>query len=363
MKKTALILTFLLVLSVSTASLADRAESAPTASIPTGPLAPPVISLESPTSMTYLSWFVPLDFSVNGNWDGFVNHCIVEFSLDGGARNVIYNQHFRVNEFVQNFSTTLGPLSEGNHHVQVFATVGGIYRIGSNSATLENNDFTSEVSVYFTVNTTGQAQVSILSPQNEIYNFNKDIPVEFTVNRTESIVSMGFTLDKESNVTIPRNTTLYGPISDGVHTLRIYSVFSDILPVASTINFTVDTTPPNIIILSLQNKVYNSSTIPLVFTVNETTSLITYILDRQVYTINGNTTLTILQDGDHKLTLYATDEAGNADASETIDFNVHVPIPPQVATAILPPIAIVLIGGLSLLIYIEKRKQSSAKNV
>lgn len=357
MKKTALILTFILALLISTVSVVGMANSAPAPLIPTGPLVPPDISMTSPTSTTYHSWFVPLDFSVNGKWAGFVNHCIVEFSLDGGARNVIYNQHFRVNEIAQNFSTTLGPLSEGNHHIQVFAIVGGIYRTGPNSATLENNDFTSEASVYFTVNTTGQAQISILSPRSEIYNFNKDIPVEFAVNRTASIVSMGYTLDEQSNVTIPRNTTLYGPISDGIHTLRVYSVFSDILPVASTINFTVDTTPPNVTILSLQNKMYNSSNVPLVFNVNETTTLITYILDGKVYTINGNTTLTILQDGDHKLTAYATDEAGNAGVSETIDFNVQVPIPPHVALAILPPMAIVLIGGLSVLIYLEKRKR------
>ncbi len=234
MKKTALILTFILALLISTVSVVGMANSAPAPSIPTGPLVPPVISMESPTTTTYHSWFVPLDFSVNGNWDGFVNHCIVKFSLDDGAMQVIYNPPFRTNEVAQNFSTTLGPLSEGNHHMQVFATVGGIYRTGPNSATLENNDFTSEASVYFTVNTTGQAQISIISPQNEIYNFNKDIPVEFSVNRTASIVSMGYTLDEQSNVTIPRNTTLYGPIPDGIHTLRVYSVFSDILPVAST---------------------------------------------------------------------------------------------------------------------------------
>jgi len=362
MKKTALTLTFIVALLISTASLVDIAKSAPAPSIPTGPLAPPAISVESPTTTTYHSWFVPLDFSINGNWDGSVNHCIVKFSLDDDAMQVIYNPPFHSNEVAKNFSTTLGPLSEGNHHVQVFATVGGVYRTGPNSATLENNDFTSQASIYFTVNTTGQAQISIISPQNEIYSYNKDIPVEFSVNKTVSIVNMGYTLDEQSNVTIPRNTTLYGPIPDGIHTLRVYSVFSDILPVASTVNFTVDTTPPNITVLSLQNKVYNSSNIPLVFTVNETTSLITYILDRQVYTISGNTTLTILQDGDHKLTVYATDGAGNADASETIDFNVRVPIPPQVALAILPPMAIVLIGGLSLLIYTEKRKQSAAKN-
>ena len=361
MKKTALFLAFVLTLLILAVFVIGVANSAPTYPVPTGPLTPPVISVESPSSTTYVSWFVPLKFSVNGSWDGYVDHSSVEFSLDEGAHYVIYASQFRINEIGQNFSITLGPLSEGMHHLQVFATVGGAYRAAPNSTTLSVNDFTSQTSVYFTVNTTGQAQIAILSPQKQTYNLNKDIPVEFTVNSTSSIESMGYTLDQQSNVTIPRNTTLYGPIPDGTHTLKVYSVFSDILPVFSTINFTVDTTPPNVSILSLQNKAYNTSNLPLIFTVNETTSLITYILDGKVYTINGNTTLTDLQNQAHKLTVYATDEAGNAGASETVDFNVQVPIPPRMALAILPPMAIVLIGGLSILIYLETRKQSAAE--
>ena len=153
---------------------------------------------------------------------------------------------------------------------------------------------------------------------------------------------------------------MYGPVSDGMHTLKVYAVFSDVLSAYKIVNFTVDSTAPNVSILSLQNKEdYNLSEIPLVFTVNETTSLITYIMDGKVHTIDGNSTLTVLQDGEHKVVVFATDEAGNAGASETIDFNVQVPLPPQMAFAILPPMAIVLIGGLSLLIYIEKRNQST----
>ena len=222
-----------------------------------------MISIESPTSTTYVSWFVPLQFSVNGSWDGYVNHCTVEFSLDGDARYVVYDSPFRINELAQNFSITLGPLSEGIHNLEVFATVGGIYQ-SANSTTLQSGDFTSQASVYFTVNTANQAQISIQSPQNKTYNINKDIPVDFTVNKTGSIVSMGFTLDEQSNVTIPRNTTLYGPIPDGWHTLKVYTIFSDILPVSSTINFNVDTTAPSVSILSIQNKIYNISSLPLI---------------------------------------------------------------------------------------------------
>jgi hypothetical protein len=363
MKKTALFTVFILALLIPATFAFGIVNSAPTYTIPTGPLTPPVISVESPANTTYVSWFVPLKFSINGNWDGFVDHCFVEYSLDGGARYVVFDLPFRVNTIAQNFSITLGPLSEGQHHLQVFATVGGFYRTGENSTTLEANDFTSEAEVYFTVDTNGQAQISILSPQNKTYKMNTMIPVEFTVNTTSSIESMGFTLDEQFNVTIPRNTTIYGPIPDGLHTLRVYSIFSDILPVSSTVNFTVDTTPPRVVILSIQNKEYNTSEIPLDFTVNEPTSQITYILDGRVHTIEGNTTLTGLQDGDHKLIVYARDEVGNSGASETVDFKVEVPIPRQMALVVIPPTAIVLIGGLILVIYFKKRNHLAAKRL
>lgn len=359
MNKTALSLVLIseLFFSIMFVGMAD---SAPTYSIPTGPLTPPAISIESPIASTYFSWFVPFNFLINGSWDGYVDHCIVEFRLDDDVHYVIYDPPFRINRITKSFSITLGPLSEGIHNLQVIATVGGMYRTIPNDTIANSHDFTSKVQVYFTVNTFNQAQISILSPLNQTYNANSDIPVEFTVNKTASIVKMGYTLDEQSNVTIPRNTTLYGPLSDGAHTLKIYSIFSNILPVSSTIKFNVDTTAPNISILSLKNKVYNSSEIPLIFTVNETTSQITYILDGKVNTIYGNTTLTIPQDGDHKLTIYATDQTGNAGASEQVDFRVQVQLPPQFAFPILPPMIIVLIGGLSLLIYFEKRTQSKA---
>jgi hypothetical protein len=282
--------------------------------------------------------------------------------VDGGPRYSVFSTPFRINLVSRIFSITLGPLSEGRHNLQIFATVSGMYWADPDSTIIETGSFTSKTSIDFTVNTEGQGQLSILSPENQTYNFNKDIPVEFTVNPDSSIISMGYTLDQQSDVIIPKNTTLYGPLADGLHTLKVYSVFSDILPVYSTINFTVDTTPPNLALLSLEAETFNASQVPLVFTVNETTPLITYILDGEVYTANGNTTMTILRDGDHTIKVYATDEAGNAGSTETLSFNVQVPISPSLALGVLPPMAIVLIGGLSILIYIEKRKQSKQPN-
>jgi hypothetical protein len=361
MKKTALSISLILALLILAGFVVGRANSAPSYPIPTGPLTPPTIYVDSPTSTTYVSWFVPLQFSVNGKWDGYVQRCTITLSIDEEPKYVIYDSPFRIKEIAHNFSLTLGPLSEGIHNLQIFTSVGGAYRISPNSTTISADDFTSQTSIYFTVNTANQAQISFLSPLNQTYNLNKMIPVEFTVNKNSSILEMGYVLDEQTKVTIPRNTTLYGPLSDGLHTLKVYSVFSDILPVSSTVNFTIDTTPPKVSILSLQNKIYNSSNLPLVFTVNETTSQITYIIDGKVSSIYGNTTLTGLQDGNHELNIYATDEAGNYEVSQTIDFNVEVPLSPELAYPIIPPMAIVLIGGLSLLIYLRKRSQSTTK--
>jgi hypothetical protein len=60
-------------------------------------------------------------------------------------------------------------------------------------------------------------------------------------------------------------------------------------------------------------------------------------------TINENITLTELANGDHNVTVYATDEAGNTGASETLYFIVDAsePFPiilvaaPSVATAVV----------------------------
>ena len=86
--------------------------------------------------------------------------------------------------------------------------------------------------------------------------------------------------------------------------------------------FTV-ATPPRITILSIENKTYNEPNIPLNFTINKIVSQIKYSLDGKInVTTVGNMTLTGLGNGNHNLTVYAKDEAGNTGASETMFFNV-----------------------------------------
>jgi len=91
------------------------------------------------------------------------------------------------------------------------------------------------------------------------------------------------------------------------------------------------------------------------FTVNESVSQINYCLDgHENVAVAGNTTLTGLSNGEHSLTVYATDEAGNAGASETITFSIDVPFP---TTMVIAPAASVAVLGAGLAVYFKRRKR------
>jgi hypothetical protein len=127
--------------------------------------------------------------------------------------------------------------------------------------------------------------------------------------------------------------------------------------VLTTVSFNIDSIPPNISILSPEPKAYNTSDVPLDFTVNETVAQISYSLDGQEnITAAGNMTLTQLSNGAHNVTVYATDEAGNMGASETVTFTVAVP-EPFPTTLVIASVIIVAVISVGLLVYFKKRKR------
>jgi hypothetical protein len=122
---------------------------------------------------------------------------------------------------------------------------------------------------------------------------------------------------------------------------------------SSIVSFTVDTIRPRVSILSYQNRTYNTPDIPLNLAVNENAASITYSLDGQDnVTVYGNTTLRGLPNGDHNVTVYATDKAGNIGTSETIHFKIKS-LP---TTLVVVPITSVAVG-VGLLVYFKKRKR------
>jgi hypothetical protein len=181
-----------------------------------------------------------------------------------------------------------------------------------------------------------------------------------------------YSLQKTQQFTIFLNT------STGSHTLQVdinststryanpkcgdYSVSVLPIEVSQTIPFTVDTSaapPPSVSIASPENKTYNTSEVPLNFSVNEPDSQITYSLDgHNNVTVTGNTTLDGLSNGEHNITVYATNGAGNIGASETINFTVaketeSEPFPMAIVGVITASVVIV---GVGLWVYLKKRK-------
>jgi len=135
-------------------------------------------------------------------------------------------------------------------------------------------------------------------------------------------------------------------------------------------NLAIDSSPPVISNLLLENKTFTTPDVPLNFTVNENTSQVAYSLDGQEnVTIAGNTTLTGLSIGAHNLTVYAWDEAGNVGAGQTISFTVTnvtseplQPVDPFSTTSVVAGSGVSAgIVGLGLLVYFRKRKQNTIK--
>jgi hypothetical protein len=124
-----------------------------------------------------------------------------------------------------------------------------------------------------------------------------------------------------------------------------------------TLNFTVDITAPTISISSIENRTYETCDIPLNFTVNESATRVSYSLDGlDNVTVVGNTTLASLSIGEHNVTVFATDKAGNTGASETVLFTIPEPPEPFPTTVVIASVVTVTVIGLGLLVYFKKRK-------
>ena len=159
-----------------------------------------------------------------------------------------------------------------------------------------------------------------MSPENKTYGIS-GVALNFTVSEKTSWIC--YSLGGQANVTITGNTTLTG-LPEGPHRLVIYAEDAAGNTGASKLfYFAIDTTLPIMSILATENKTYDTTDIPLNFTVNEPVSEITYVLDGQAnVTITGNMTLTELSEGSHTITVYANDTAGNIGTSETVYFSI-----------------------------------------
>ncbi len=182
-------------------------------------------------------------------------------------------------------------------------------------------------------------KVQITSPENKTY---ANVTLAFTVNR--GIQWMGYSLDNHSNITINAETAL-SRLSQGSHNVTIYANdTSGNMGSSNIVFFSIDTLPPIIDILIPQNQSYDSTDIQLTFNVNENVSYLAYDLDGQEkQEIAGNVTLAALTSGPHTLTLYASDELGNA-GQKSVSFNIS-PFPMVEIVAVITIVTIALASG------------------
>ena len=125
----------------------------------------------------------------------------------------------------------------------------------------------------------------------------------------------------------------------------------------------LQTIPPKITILSPVTQTYNESYVSLVFTVDKAFNWLGYSLDgKQKITLTGNGTIANVTNGLHSVTVYANDTYGEISASTTT-FTIDIlhPEPFTVAPvfAVSVAVAMVIVVGVGLLVYIRHRKTAS----
>jgi hypothetical protein len=174
-------------------------------------------------------------------------------------------------------------------------------------------------------------------------------------------IHAGYVLGEYTNFS---TSTVLSELTEGLHTLTARVQYDGTFSSGSDLNthfvseltvlFRIDFVPQNVSILMPKNSTYEPTGVPLQFFIDEPASWTGYSLDGQeTVTVAGNTTLPELSVGQHTLTLYANDAAGNPTASETIRFKIE-PFP---TTLIIAIVIIITVAGAGLILYFKKRKR------
>jgi hypothetical protein len=152
-------------------------------------------------------------------------------------------------------------------------------------------------------------------------------------------------------------------LSEGNHTIIAHCIFKVdgyILTTDNKVIFNVDKTPPHVSVLTLQNKTYDTTEVPLNFIIDDALYCPSYSLDGNPWiSIEGNTTLIGLTSGGHNLAVYAQDRAGNTGSSETIFFSVRTP--EDFATMTVVVSTVIVIIASTLVIYLKYKTRASLR--
>ena len=188
-------------------------------------------------------------------------------------------------------------------------------------------------------------KLTIMSPaENGVYSSNVPLVLNITITPKltgwEKMVNLSYSLDGNPPVDLPLldkdvesnnyvTAVLYG-LSDGSHTLTVSGLTSYGNAFNSTVNFFVkgkpaDSTPLKIVPLTPTNTTYLGTVIRLNFWTNKPILWAQYSLNgAENATVIENSTLLSCDLGTNHLTVYAADEEGNLEASETVTFTTFM---------------------------------------
>lgn len=267
------------------------------------------------------------------------------YLVGGYSQNVLTNKT-QVYNPNNNTWTTVTPLSSPRADLALAVVNDVLYAIGGfDGQNWLNINEQYKPADYGTV----PPKLQITSPENITYS---KVNLTFSINRGASWI--GYSLDNQVNVTVKEgtNTSLLG-LSQGSHNIILFANDSQgNMGYSNIVYFSIDTIPPVIKILSPQNQTYGSTDTELTFTINEKAKDLSYSLDDQAnITIIGNVTLPALTDGSHRLTIYATDEVGNADAT-----TVYFSISSFPFVTVVAAVVIVIIVSASGYLFYKSRK-------
>jgi hypothetical protein len=220
----------------------------------------------------------------------------------------------------------------------------------------------NEFALTFSVSAHG-TDINFISNVSFTASWLQEKAIIYEYNYSENPISLDFCSYDETFWDMPDGeySVVITSVGGGSYVERINllegTIYHFDMTTISVVNFTIGT-PPEVSILSPLNKTYDSSDVPLNFAVSKAFSQISYVLDEQEnMTVNGNTTLTELPNGDHNVTVYATDEFGNTGASEMIYFSVEVQESSTTTLVVASALSTAVISIGSVLYFRKVRKR------
>jgi hypothetical protein len=172
--------------------------------------------------------------------------------------------------------------------------------------------------------------INLTSPENITYNISS-LNLNYSVNDSDTDSCWYFIDGSGSIPLLGCANTSTGSLTDGNHTLSIHANDSAGNENSSSVNFTIDTTPPDIVITLPANSTYNTSALSLNY------SAVDPGLDSCWYVLNAGafqalpgcqnlSTIPGVIEGPNTLAVFANDSVNNTN-STTVSFTVDTTIP------------------------------------